>query len=106
MAEIDRAQMLKQFLAENPNDPFARYGLALEYGRAGQIEDALGEFSKLLQLHPGYTAGYQMAAQTLLAAGRAAEARAMLEKGIASATREGNQKALSEMQQMLAELGP
>jgi len=104
MTDTSRRDMLQRFLAENPNDPFARYGLALEYGKAGEIEAALAEFNTLLQMHPDYTPGYQMAAQTLLAAGRPAEARPMLEKGIAAATREGNQKALSEIEQMLAEL--
>lgn len=106
MTDTSRREMLQQFLAQNPNDPFARYGLALEYGKAGDIEAALSEFHKLLELHPDYTPGYQMAGQTLMAAGRTSEARTMLEKGIACATREGNQKALSEMQEMLAELGP
>ncbi|HEV8523239.1 MAG TPA: tetratricopeptide repeat protein [Terriglobales bacterium] len=104
MTDTSRREMLQRFLTENPNDPFARYGLALEYGKAGELEAALTEFNTLLELHPDYTPGYQMAGQTLIAAGRAAEARTMLEKGIANATREGNQKALSEMQQMLAEL--
>ena len=66
---MDRAEMLKQFLEQNPNDAFARYGLAMEYSRAGEIEIALAEFRKLLELHPDYTAAYQMAGQMLAAAG-------------------------------------
>jgi len=96
--------MLTEVLAENPSDAFARYGLAMEHSKAGQIEAALAEFSKLLAQHPDYTAGYFMAAQTLAAASRAAEARTMLKDGIASAVRTGNQHAQSEMEAMLAEL--
>ena len=33
--------MLTEILAENPSDPFARYGLAMEYSKAGDIERAL-----------------------------------------------------------------
>jgi tetratricopeptide (TPR) repeat protein len=95
---MDRIAMLTEFLAENPGDAFARYGLAMEYSKAGQIEAALAEFSKLLAQHPDYNAGYFMAAQTLAAASRNDEARKMLTDGIASAVRNGNQHAQSEME--------
>ena len=101
---MDRAEMLKQLLEQNPNDAFARYGLAMEYSRAGEIETALGEFKKLLELHPDYTAGYQMAGQMLARAGRYEEARQMLESGLASAQRAGNKHAQEEMQGLLQEL--
>jgi len=97
--------MLTEFLAENPGDAFARYGLAMEHSKAGQTEAALEQFQKLLEVHPDYTPGYFMAAQTLAAAGRNDEARKMLKDGIASAVRTGNQHAQSEMEAMLAELG-
>ena len=61
----NRIDMLAQFLAENPADAFARYGLAMEYAKAGQVDTAMEHFSKLLELHPDYAAGYFMAAQTL-----------------------------------------
>jgi tetratricopeptide (TPR) repeat protein len=104
MTETNRLEMLSQFLEQNPNDAFARYGLAMEYSKLGQAETALQEFHKLLEIHPDYTNGYFMAAQTLVKAERAEEARAMLEKGIASAQRTGNQHALSEMQALMDEI--
>jgi predicted Zn-dependent protease len=102
---MDRVAMLTEILAENPGDAFARYGLALEYSKAGEVERALEEFGKLLSAHPDYTAGYFMAAQTLAAAARTKEAKKMLADGIASAQRTGNAHAQSEMEAMLAELG-
>ena len=105
MTEPNRIETLTQFLTENPGDAFARYGLAMEYSKAGQAEAALSEFRKLLELHPDYTAGYFMAAQTLARADRSDEARQMLRDGIASASRTGNQHAKMEMEGMLAELG-
>jgi tetratricopeptide (TPR) repeat protein len=102
---MDRIEMLAQFLAEYPQDAFARYGLAMEYSKLGQVETALEHFDKLLEQHPDYTAGYFMAAQTLAAAGRTDEARTMLRRGIASAESAGNAHAKSEMEAMLAELG-
>ena len=105
MTDTGRIEMLSQFLTENPGDAFARYGLAMEYSKAGDAESALTQFRKLLELHPDYTAGYFMAAQTLAAAARNGEARKMLQDGIASALRTGNQHAQAEMEAMLAELG-
>lgn len=104
MTETNRLSMLAQFLEQNPGDAFARYGLAMEYSKAGQTEQALAEFGKLLQLHPDYTNGYFMAAQALQRAGRTPEAKKMLENGLEAAKRTGNKHALSEMAGMLEEL--
>ena len=102
---MDRLAMLKDILEQSPNDAFARYGLAMEYSKSGEVEQAMAEFQKLLTAHPEYTAGYFMAAQTLASASRTDEAKQMLAEGIASARRTGNAHALSEMEAMLAELG-
>jgi len=101
---MDRVAMLQEVLAQNPTDPFARYGLAMEYANQGRTEMSLAEFSRLLETNPDYTAGYQMAAQTLIKSGRETEARAMLQNGIACAQRTGNQHARSEMEALLDEL--
>src|SRR5208337_1684953 len=101
---MDRIAALSEILAENPNDEFARYGLAMEYSKSGEVDRAMEEFSKLLTANPDYTPGYFMAAQTLAAAGRTDEAKKMLVEGIASARRTGNTHAQSEMTAMLEEL--
>ena len=101
---MDKIAMLNEILTANPTDAFARYGLAIEYANQGQIESSLAEFRQLLSVHPDYTAGYLMAGQTLVKAGREGEAKTTLEAGIASAQRTGNQHALSEMQTLLLEL--
>src|SRR6202045_1600044 len=102
---MDRIAALNDILTQNPNDSFARYGLAMEYSRQGDLDRSLAEFSILLKNSPDYTAGYFMAAQTLARAGRAADAKVMLHDGIASARRTGNLHAQGEMEAMLAELG-
>jgi len=101
---MDRIAMLTEILAENPDDAFARYGLAMDYAKT-DVDRAMQEFQTLFSKHPDYTAGYFMAAQTLSGAGRVDEARAMLGKGIETAKRSGNSHAESEMGAMLAELG-
>jgi Tfp pilus assembly protein PilF len=102
---MDRISALNDVLTQNPHDAFARYGLAMEYSKQGDLDRALAEFSILLEHHPDYTAGYFMAAQALTRAERTDEARKMLRDGVASARRTGNLHAQSEMEAMLAELG-
>lgn len=101
---MDRIAMLNEILTQNPGDAFARYGLAMEYSNAGEVERAMEEFGRLLSAHADYSAGYFMAAQTLNRAGRTEEAKKMLVDGIASARRTGNGHAQSEMEGMLSEL--
>jgi predicted Zn-dependent protease len=95
---------LKEILALDPRNSFARYGIAMELVGLNQVEEALAEFNKILELDPDYTAAYFMSAQTLAANGRPQEAIVRLEAGIACAARAGNQHAKSEMQAMLDEL--
>jgi predicted Zn-dependent protease len=101
---MDRIAALTEVLAQNPNDTFARYGLAMEYSSQGDLDRSLAEFAALLKATPDYTPGYFMAAQTLARANRVAEAKTMLADGITCARRTGNTHALGEMEAMLAEL--
>lgn len=101
---MDRIATLSEILAHDPNNAFARYGLALEYANTGEHERALEEFAKLLSANPDYAAGYFMAAQTLVKSGRTDDAKKMLTDGIAAAAREGDSHAQGEMQAMLDDL--
>ena len=74
---MDRIAALTEILAANPEDSFARYGLAMEYSKAGQIDQALQEFKTLIEKNPDYTPAYFMAAQMLASASRVDEAKRM-----------------------------
>jgi len=99
-----RRQKLEAFLAQNPNDAFSRYGIALECLRENDLPGAEVHFKTLLQANPDYVPGYQMYAQTLAEHNRADEAKTLLSKGIEAATRQNNQHARSEMEGLLAQL--
>jgi predicted Zn-dependent protease len=101
---MDRIAILTEILTASPEDTFARYGLAMEYAKAGQIEQSLAEFKTLIEKNPDYTPAYFMAAQTLATADRTDEAKRMLVDGISSARRTGNTHAQSEMTAMLEEM--
>lgn len=101
---MDKTAGLKEILALDPKNSFARYGLAMELAGRGDVPAALAEFDTLLTNDPDYTAGYFMSAQTLATAGKKQEAVERLRAGIGCAARNGNSHALSEMQAMLGDL--
>jgi len=101
---MDKIAGLKEILALDPKNSFARYGIAMELANRGEIAAALAEFDTLLTNDRDYTAGYFMSAQTLAGADRKSEAIERLKAGIGCAARSGNSHALSEMQAMLDEL--
>jgi predicted Zn-dependent protease len=104
MSTTDKIAGLKEILALDGKNSFARYGIAMELAGRGEINEALKEFDTLLENDPDYTAGYFMSAQTLANTGRTSEAIERLKSGISCAARSGNRHALSEMQSMLDEL--
>jgi predicted Zn-dependent protease len=103
---MDKVAGLREILALDPKNSFARYGIAMELANQGETNAAISEFDTLLAADPDYTAGYFMSAQTLVGAGRKPEAIERLRAGIACAARSGNSHALNEMQTMLGEIEP
>ena len=100
-----RREKLEEFLANNPNDAFTLYGLAIECINADDFPSAEAHFRALLQTNPDYVPGYQMYAQTLAEHDRPDEAKSILSQGIQVATRANNQHARSEMEALLSDLG-
>jgi predicted Zn-dependent protease len=101
---MDKVAGLREILALDPKNSFARYGIAIELASRGEINAAISEFDTLLANDPDYTPGYFMSAQTLAGAGKKPEAIGRLRAGISCAARSGNTHALNEMQTMLGEM--
>jgi len=101
---MDKLAALTQILTANPNDTFARYGLAMELVSQHKVEQALVEFERCIQTDPDYVPAYQMSAQTLAANAHPELAIARLHHGISAANRTGNQHALAEMSALRDEL--
>ena len=94
----DRMEILKSMVAQNPADAFARYGLAMELTKTGDLEGAIAEFHALLGHNPNYAAAYFHGGQTLEKLGRIEDARDMYERGIEVTSRTGDQHTRSELQ--------
>src|SRR6266446_5527640 len=99
-----RRELLESFVAQKPDDAFSRYGLAMECVNSGDSAAAEANFRELLQRNADYVPPYLMFAQMLVRESRPEEAREVLAKGIAAASKAGNGHALSEMESLLNEL--
>ena len=100
-----RMEKLKEMLAGNPADSFLLYALATEYNNAGEHEEAISTYRKLIEGNADYVAAYFHLGQTLEKTGEEAEARSTYETGCETARRIGDAHALSEMQEALNLLG-
>jgi tetratricopeptide (TPR) repeat protein len=93
--------VLEGFLSANPNDAFARYGLAMECANSGDAETAIQHYAKLVELHPDYVPCYYQYGQLLIRLARKEEARRVFGDGIRMAQKAGNSHAASEMEEAL-----
>ena len=96
-----RLDALKGLVDQNPTNSFMRYGLAMEYKNAGDLESAIREFRALLETAPDYSAAYFHGGQTLERLGRPGEARAMYVEGLEVTSRKGDLHTRDEIQAAL-----
>ncbi|MBI3894580.1 MAG: tetratricopeptide repeat protein [Acidobacteria bacterium] len=99
-----RLETLIQLVEKNPQDSFVRYGLAMEYARQEQYQQAMEHFGKLWEINPDYTAAYYQAGQMLVKTGQIEEAGRIFRKGIEVAARLGDLHAKSELEAALEQL--
>ena len=104
MAE-SRLEILKNLVAQNPGDSFARYGLAMAYASAGDDAQAVEEYRKLLENNPKYVAAYYHGGQALEKIGKPEEAREIYRRGIALCIEIGDTHTRSELEAVLDLLG-
>ena len=101
----DRLQRIEAMLADEPNDTFLRYSLAMELSKAGRNDESLERLDGLTKDDPPYVPAFFMAAQQLADLDRVGEARGFLRDGIEEARRQGDAHAAAEMSDYLAMLG-
>ena len=96
-----RLQMLERMIEQGSKDPFVRYARALELRSLGELERALDALIEVSSLHSDYVPTFLMAGQIAVELGRTAEARALLERGVAVAKAARDEHARSELQSAL-----
>lgn len=103
-AGANRRQTLEKFVEKNPADAFARYGLAMECLKEGDVAAAETQFKQLLSDHAEYVATYYQFGRMLALANRVGEAREIFSAGITHAAQSGEEHARQELQAALDEL--
>jgi tetratricopeptide (TPR) repeat protein len=98
----NRLDILKQMLEQDPKNTFARYGLAMEFAKSGDLDQAVAEFQNLIATDENYAAAYFHAGQALEKSGKLDEARTVYEKGIEVTTRKGDLHTRSEIEGALS----
>ena len=99
-----RMETLEELLQSRPQDPFARYGLAMELFQSGNLEEARKHFDYLLRKHAEYLPAYYQAGTLLARVERVEEARKVFSEGIQLARRQGNLHTENELQAAQDEL--
>ncbi len=90
--------MLEKMIVAKPDDPFPRYGLAMELEKLGRHDDSVAAFEELLRVHPGYVPSYLMFGNLLASLGRGEQAVEVYAAGIEAASAAGDDHAIGELQ--------
>lgn len=102
-AEKTRREFLEEALRHDPENTFARYGLALELANT-EPATAWTHFEYLLLNHPEYSATYAQAGAFLVRQGRLEETRKVLATGVEVTGRQRKQHAQAELQAALDDI--
>ncbi|HMG15716.1 MAG TPA: hypothetical protein VK590_09725 [Saprospiraceae bacterium] len=99
-----RLDSLLAMLIESPNDSFIIYAIAKEYESQEIFDKALEYYEILDNNDPDYVGRYYHHGKLLWKLGKDEESLQVLDKGIETAKRVGDQHALGEMKQLRWEI--
>ena len=101
MSEEQRIESLRKMADANPDDSRPRFGLALEYEKAGRWEDSARALREYLSLADDEGNAYGRLGHALRQLGRDDEAKAAYRDGIAAAERHHHPTMVAEFEEIL-----
>ncbi len=101
----ERLTRMQGYVDSRPDEPFPRYGLAMELVKLGRFEEARAQFDELRRRNPGYVATYYHHGMLLVRMGLEVEARRTWEEGVRVSTASGDLHTRDEIQAALQGLG-
>ncbi|GAA0880342.1 hypothetical protein GCM10009119_33120 [Algoriphagus jejuensis] len=96
MGNLGRLQLLRDFIEEEPENPFNYYAMALEL-REKDPQEAEILFNYVLKMHPNYLPAYFPSAHFFAEFDQIQKAKALFEKGIELAILQNEEKAQKEL---------
>jgi Tfp pilus assembly protein PilF len=93
---LERIGLLKQFIEDEPSNPFNKYALAMEYYEESPVE-SLSLLRSLIREHPNYLPSYFKTAHLMWDNEEWDDADEVFQTGIALAEKQEDQKALIEL---------
>lgn len=102
----DRLAAIEAMLAQNPNDVFLHYSLAMELNSAGRHEQAAAEFRRCIELDRGYLAAYVEGGKALRSAGKLEGSRELFIDAQKLAAAKGDGHMADYIRQQLETLSP
>ena len=100
----ERIAQWEKMAAEAPDD-MAYFSLGNAYKEAGRFEDAAKAYGQAIGLNQGMSRAYQFLGESLVKAGREADAKPMLTKGYKVAAERGDEMPKRSIAEMLKRLG-
>lgn len=100
----DRIETLRRMVEARPDDPRARFGLAVEYLSSGRTEDGVDALRAYLEVADDEGNAWGRLAAALADLGRTEEAREAWEKGIEVSLAHGHPTMAEEFRAALEEL--
>jgi tetratricopeptide (TPR) repeat protein len=101
---MDRIEKLKEFLVAEPDDPWVKHALALEYLKLGEVSTARRLWEEVLVKDPGAVGSYYQLGKLLEGLGETQLALEWYGKGMAAAKASGERRAYNELQAAYDEL--
>ena len=100
----DRITALQGMIASRPADARLRFGLAVEYEKAGRIDDAVRELRVYLDQQEDQGNAWGRLGALLSGLGRGADARAAYRRGIEQAVKHGHPSMAAELESALEDI--
>jgi hypothetical protein len=101
---MPRREQLEAMLADDPDDTFLHYALALELTKGPERTAGLQRLADMNTRFPDHVPAYFRRGQLLAEDGDVDAARSALKQGITAALRTGDDHAAAEMRELLESL--
>lgn len=99
----EATQVYQEAISLNPQYGLAYNALGFLHASQGQWDEAIGQYQKALEINPDYAEALKNLGESLWKKGNTAEATNTWKKALELYTKQGNNKAVKQLQQMLSQ---